>query len=223
MVAMCLRNHEFWFSCSNRTAVNWVSQFNNSSFRALTANHIDGVSPSVVFENGYLRGMQPEVEFQKAWECFRKDGIAELSTTTSFEALHHATYNNAKKANLAIEHAPCIANAALQTRGEAIVLALASGFCVHSCVQLVLDNDMLTVLEVCHLESSCKGIYNYVSAERRYVVRRVSAYQWASLSEFCHRSHLTYLEYVEDSDNMKCDFEDINELFGFEESSRRRK
>ena len=86
-------------------------------------------------------------------------------------------------------------------------------FSVLASIPLVLDNDTLAVRDICNLELLCKRIYHYISSTCNHFVRRVSVYQWATLATFCRLSHRTYLEWVEEIDNVTCDMEELAPIY----------
>ena len=55
-------------------------------------------------------------------------------------------------------------------------------------LNMLLDQEMLAVNEVCRIEECCASVYAKVSCSQKLLVRRVAAYQWLEFSLFCRRA-----------------------------------
>ena len=55
-------------------------------------------------------------------------------------------------------------------------------------LNMLLDQEMLAVNEVCRIEECCASVYANVSCSQKLLLRRVAAYQWLEFSLFCKRA-----------------------------------
>ena len=55
-------------------------------------------------------------------------------------------------------------------------------------LNMLLDQEMLAVNEVCRIEECCASVYAKVSCSQKLLLRRVAAYQWLEFSLFCRRA-----------------------------------
>ena len=75
-----------------------------------------------------------------------------------------------------------------------------------------LDCQFLAVVDVCKIETCCTIMYDRVSCSLKQLLRRVEAYQWFKLSEFCRQVMSTYIELTECYISSRCDHADLVEL-----------
>ena len=55
-------------------------------------------------------------------------------------------------------------------------------------LNMLLDQEMLAVNEICRIEECCASVYAKVSCSQKLLLRRVAAYQWLEFSLFCRRA-----------------------------------
>ena len=64
-------------------------------------------------------------------------------------------------------------------------------------LNMLLDQEMLAVNDVCRIEECCASVYANVSCSQKLLLRRVAAYQWRGISLFCTKARRIFAQLAE--------------------------